>query len=129
VPVVLVLLAGLVGFLAHAAGEFGPMVVFGHADANRDIPLAWVQIPLHVVLAITLAVGGPTGPRALVRLAGLVVVLLHFMWMTLLTVLVITSLGDYTDLPDLLAPLTLALMYGGAFVLTQLAEPRPATSA
>ncbi len=96
VPADLVLLAGLLAYLAFAIGAQGPMVTVGHDDANRAAADAWFQIPIHLGVAALLAVGGPIGRQ----LGGLCVALL-FAWMALLTVGVLLNLSDYyTDLGD-----------------------------
>jgi hypothetical protein len=115
---VLVLLAGLLAYLAYAAGDAGPMVVFGHGDANRAAAQAWQQIPIHGVLAIALAVGGPTGLRRLATAAGIAGLLLLSIWTTLLSLLGITSFGDYSDLADVVVSASLFLTYGGVLSLT-----------
>jgi hypothetical protein len=129
VPSVLVLLAGLVAYLAYAAGDAGPMVVFGHGDADSHATEAWLQIPIHGVLALALVIGGPTGLRALGRAMGVAGLLLLFIWTTFLSLLGITSFGDYSDLADVLVSTSLFLTYGGALHLTLRPEPIPTPTA
>jgi hypothetical protein len=112
-----------VAFIAYAAPDAGPIAIFGHEDTKDDPGQAWVQLPVHAALAIALAVGRPSGPRWLARAVGVAGIGLLAMWMTLLTIAVLSALGDYTDSADVLACVSLLLLYGGALYLTLRIKP------
>lgn len=118
VPAAIVLLAGGAAYVAYAAGDGGPMVTFGHADANNHAAEAWHQIPIHGVLAAVLALGGPSVFGRLATATGITGLVLLCMWTALLTLLGISSFGDYSDLADVVVSTSLFLAYGGALYLT-----------
>lgn len=115
---VLVLIAGVVAYYAYGAGENGPMLLFGHDDANRDAADAWHQLPVHAVLAGLLAFGAPRGSR-LLTVAGVSGTALLLVWVGLLIAFGVGSMADgYWRLSDLLICLVLLAAYGGALFVT-----------
>ena len=111
---VLVLIAGVVAYIAYGAGENGPMVLFGRDDANKGVTDAWHQVPIHAALAGFLAFGGPRGSR-LLTVAGVTGTALLLVWAGLLIVFGVGSMADgYWRLADLLICLVLLAAYSGA---------------
>ena len=113
IPIDLVLLAGLLAYLAYATGGNGPMAVVGFDDANRIAGKAWFQIPAHLVVAGVLATRWPV-----FRLIGGILLATLTLWMALLTFGVIVAMGHATDLVDLAIVLVLLACYGAATYLT-----------
>lgn len=114
--VAVILAAGGVAYFAYAAGDAGPMATFGHGDSNRAAVDAWVQLPVHAVLALCFAVAGPTGMRTIAWIASFLASAALCLWAVVLLLLGLGSLGDYTDLPDVLVSMALLLLYGAAAV-------------
>ena len=118
IPAALILCAGPLAFVAYAAGEFGPMVAFGRADANDTIPDAWIQLPLHAGLAFLLAIGRPRGLRWLAWPPARVGLILLVVWAALLMVALVGR-GITIDYPlDYVSAMLLLLLYGAALHLT-----------
>jgi hypothetical protein len=117
VPADLVLLAGLLAYLAFAIGAQGPMAITGDDDANRAAVDAWFQIPLHVGVAALLVAGAPTGRPYLRQLGGVCIGLL-LLWMAVLTVGVLSQVGSYTDLGDVGILAAILACYGIAAYFT-----------
>jgi hypothetical protein len=115
--VAIILAAGAVAYIAYAAGEAGPMLVFGHGDSNRAAADAWLQIPSHSVLALGVAVAGPTGIRNLAWRASFFGTALLAVWAAALMLLGLSSLGDHSDVLDVLISASLLLLYASASIL------------
>jgi hypothetical protein len=115
IPIDLVLLAGLLAYLAYATGGNGPIAVTGFDDANRIAGKAWFQIPAHLVVAGLLATRWPV-----IRLIGGILLVTLTLWMAVLTLGVIMAMGPVhgTDLVDLAIVLLLLVCYGAATYLT-----------
>lgn len=116
--VLAVLAAGVVSYWMHAVGDQGPLVGWGHADADRQIPTAWLQIAVHVVVAVAVAVAARRGALGSISLAATVVAML---WLTMWAVLHTgAALGYTTELVNLwqiVVPPSLVALYVLAFVL------------
>lgn len=126
VPADLVLLAALIAYLATAIGAQGPMAVYGHDDANRAAAGAWLPIPLHLATAALLATG-----RRVLRIGGGILVVALLLWTALQTIMVLGSLGQYTDPADVSIVLVLLACYGAATYLTlrNVLQPERSTEA
>ena len=116
--VAIILAAGAVAYIAYAAGEAGPMLVFGHGDANRAAADAWLQIPWHSALALGVAVAGLTGIRNLAWRASSFGTVLLAVWAAALVLLGLSSLGDYSDVLDVVVSASLLLLYCAASILS-----------
>lgn len=114
VAVGLILIAGLVSYLASATGDGGPMTAFGHADADRLAANAWHQIPIHLALAGGLTVAGRSPLRRLAFGAAVAGIVLLGSWAAFLAAAVISALGDYTDMDDVATCAALVSLYAGA---------------
>lgn len=119
IPAAMVIGAGLVAYAIEAAGEFGPNVVYGRADANAAIPLAWIQLPVHAGLAFLLVIGRPHGPLRLAWAAARVGLMLLVVWAAFWTFLLIEtgSVPRVGVLNSTLLTIPL-LLYGAALYLT-----------
>jgi hypothetical protein len=120
IPAALVVCAGLVAYAIEAAGASGPNFVYGREDANRAVPGAWMQLPLHAGLAFLLAIGRPRGLLWLAWAAARVGLILIVAWAAFLTLLLAAPPGAavYVGLGGLAALMVPPLLYGAALYLT-----------
>lgn len=116
-----ILVAGAVAYVSYAAGEAGPMVTFGRGDANIAAKAAWLQLPLHVAVALGFAVAGPLGVRGIARAVSLIATATLGLWAASLLMLGLGSLGDYADILDVAVSAILLVLYGGALALSSAA--------
>jgi hypothetical protein len=118
VPAALILGAGLVAYVGDAAGDFGPMVAFGRADANAGIQYAWIQLPLHAGLAFLLLIGRPRGLLWLPWAAAGMGLILLVVWAAFLTLVLVDRLFTAVYPMALGSAILLLLLYGAALYLT-----------
>lgn len=119
--IVLILVAGVVAYLAYAEGDGGPLTSFGHRDADIQAVNAWHQIPIHIGLAIGLATAGISALRVIAGTATAVGLIVMVAWAALLTISDVGALGDYTDAADLTISATLLALYAAVVALAWLA--------
>jgi hypothetical protein len=113
-----ILIAGAVAYFAYAAGEAGPMVTFGRGDANIAAEDAWLQLPLHLAVALGFAVAGPIGVRSIAWSASWLATAALGLWAAYLLMLDLGSFGDYADVPDVVVSGILLVLYGAAWALS-----------
>jgi hypothetical protein len=118
IPAALILGAGLIAYVIQAAGEFGPNFVYGRGDANRAIPNAWIQLPLHAGLAFLLVIGRPRGLLWLAWALGRAGLLLLVVGAAFWTLLIGPGAVVYVGLLGLTVLLVPLLLYGVALYLT-----------
>lgn len=99
------------------------MVTFGRGDANFAARDAWLQVPLHLALALGVAAAGPVGPANVAWKASLLATLALALWAAMLLSSDLSSLGDYADLLDVFVAAALLALYAAASTLLW----RPAT--
>ena len=118
-----ILVAGAIAYFSYAAGEAGPMVTFGRGDANIAAEDAWLQLPLHLAVALGFAVAGPIGVRTIPWAVSRIATATLGWWAAVLLLLGLGSFGDYADLLDLVVSAILLVLYGGVLTLSRGSAP------
>lgn len=113
----LILVAGALAYTSYGAGEAGPMVMFGHGDANIAAAEAWHQLPLHAAVGLGFAVAGPLGIRRIPWTASVLATATMGLWALYLTIGALAALGgDGTDILDVAVSATLLGLYATAVI-------------
>jgi len=127
-PAALIVVAGAIAYFSSAAGEAGPMVVFGRGDANRAAADAWQLIPLHAGIALGFTLACPIGLRRIARAASIVGTVSMALVAASLLIILPSALGDRADVLDMMVTAALVVLYGAALVvLGRLPQPVSAT--
>lgn len=92
--------AGVLAFLGSAADVSGPMAVFAENPGHhgRD---AWIQLPLHMGIAVAILASGARYERYIPYLVAMVVLACLLLWMIFMTYAVVAGIPQgYTERID-----------------------------